>query len=215
MPCGHLFLYGRERNWSFPRYLHLREHFGFSDLKSPSENRIIVFAQIHMEVAWWPWSYRYSADSITIQIVKTAILLARPAIPHHIQRNSSRTAELDDYVLWRWIWAKDQFGWFVSWLWFAIFAAYLFCMRNSGQVFLGTLINTNVAIKVLATESGVTPSSTVCCSYHFASNISHNVLNLYQAFDGDCRKLFSSSIAILSLRWFCALCACLPSPMFE
>jgi hypothetical protein len=160
-----------------------------------------------MEVAWWPWSYRYSADSITIQIVKTAILLARPAIPHHIQRNSSRTAELDDYVLWRWIWAKDQFGWFVSWLWFAIFAAYLFCMRNSGQVFLGTLINTNVAIKVLATESGVTPSSTVCCSYHFASNISHNVLNLYPSLRWRLPKIiFFFNRYIITSLILCVMC---------
>ena len=53
------------------------------------------------------------------------------------------------------------------------FAVYLFCMRNSGQGFQGTWNNTNVAIKVLATasESGVTPSLTVCRSYHFSDSL--------------------------------------------
>ena len=39
---------------------------------------------------------------------------------------------------------------------------------NSGQVYLGTWNNAQVALKVFATEAGITPSSTVrLCSVFF------------------------------------------------
>jgi hypothetical protein len=50
-------------------------------------------------------------------------------------------------------------------------AAQTICIHHSGQVYLGTWNNTQVAIKVLETEAGITPSSTVCSTFCFADDI--------------------------------------------
>jgi hypothetical protein len=54
---------------------------------------------------------------------------------------------------------------------FTFIAPHVSRICNSRQVFLGTWNNTPVALKVLATEAGSTPSSMVCCSLHIGVDI--------------------------------------------
>jgi len=105
-----------------------------------------------------------------------AILLIHSAISHCIEWTSGRIAELDDIVLWSGVWAKDRLWWFVRFS-SVILAShglrwYGFWIPNSSQVFIGTWNNTQVALKVLATDTGLTSSSMVrYYSFHFGDEI--------------------------------------------
>ena len=47
----------------------------------------------------------------------------------------------------------------------------LFCVHNSGEVFLGIWNGTQIALKVLKTETGVPPRAEVCCIFHCSAEM--------------------------------------------
>jgi hypothetical protein len=93
---------------------------------------------------------------------RAAIFLAPFAVPHTVYRTSGRIEKLDGHIVRGWIWAQVRIGCFVR----SFFVLYTddksWRHYDSGEVFLGTWNNTQVALKVLATGSGIMTNPMVC-----------------------------------------------------